>query len=149
MRSPLTRAFALLLALTFSGACSTSGTTLKAPTGSAVGADSVDTVNTGQHIQPLVTGLEGFTLRSVTFEAGEPISESHTYSGGNSSPPLLWENVPANTTELALVMRNADRGDVIHWVVTGISPDSNGMVGAEPPAGAVVSDNEFAEPAYR
>jgi phosphatidylethanolamine-binding protein (PEBP) family uncharacterized protein len=138
---------ALVAALAFSAACSTSGTELRAPTG--VAADGVTVDGTRQVIAPIVTGDGGFTMRSETFEAGAPIATFHTFAGDNSPPPLLWDNVPEETTELALVMRNADKDDVIYWVVTGMAPESTGLIGGVPPPGAVISENEFAEAAYR
>ncbi len=136
-------AFAVLAA-----SCTTSGRELDPPDVAAVvpgqvaGAAPAPT----EFVAPVVTGVSGFELRSATFAGGSPIPLAYTLDGGNQVPPLQWVSVPADTAELAVVMRDIDNDDEIRWFVVGIPPDSTGFTGGQLPAAATVLG---AEPAIR
>jgi Raf kinase inhibitor-like YbhB/YbcL family protein len=58
------------------------------------------------------------TLTSPAFVAGQPIPSKYTCDGDNVSPPLQWDQPPAGTQSLALIMDDPDApsGDFVHWV---------------------------------
>ena len=65
-----------------------------------------------------------FHLKSPAFEHDQPIPKAHAQEGANSSPPLVWDDVPEGTKSLVLVVEDHDApiGTVTHWVVFDIDP---------------------------
>jgi Raf kinase inhibitor-like YbhB/YbcL family protein len=93
---------------------------------------------------------EAFALTSPAFADNTQIPTEYTCKGRNVPPPLRWENVPADTQSLALIVDDPDApaGLFVHWVVTGI-PASTTEIGAGPlPAGATVSRNSARRAEY-
>lgn len=71
-----------------------------------------------------------FRLRSEAFLSGGSIPRRHTGEGDDISPSLRWENLPANTAELALVVDDPDAPTPepwVHWVIYKIPPDEPGI----------------------
>ena len=68
-------------------------------------------------------------LTSSAFAAGESIPAKYTCDGDNVSPPLQWEQPPAGTQSLALIMDDPDApsGTFVHWVYYDLSPASSGL----------------------
>lgn len=62
-------------------------------------------------------------LESEAFAHGESIPPQYTCDGGDTSPPLAWDDVPAGTEALALVMDDPDApGDTwVHWLLFNVS----------------------------
>lgn len=78
-------------------------------------------------------------LRSSAFTDHEFMPDRFAYERDNVSPPLEWDGVPEGTTELALLCEDPDapNGPFVHWVVTHIAPDANGVAeNAAPPSGS-------------
>ena len=90
----------------------------------------------------------GLTVTSTAFEAGDPIPEQYTCDGDETSPPLAFEGVPADTAELAVVVRDPDADGFVHWVIAGIPADATGIDEGAPPADAVEADNGFDQPGW-
>ena len=67
----------------------------------------------------------------------------YTCRGDDVSPPLLFQDVPAGTVELALVVRDVDAEGFVHWVVAGMTPDLGGLAEGTPPTGAVEATNDL------
>ncbi|MFI6585211.1 YbhB/YbcL family Raf kinase inhibitor-like protein [Embleya sp. NPDC050493] len=73
-------------------------------------------------------GRSAFALSSAAFADGGVIPKIHecTSGGGNDpakkneSPPLTWSGAPAAAKSYAIVMRDLDNADLIHWVVYDI-----------------------------
>lgn len=65
-------------------------------------------------------------LTSTAFKDKDNIPKRHTCQGGDISPQLAWENVPAGTKSLALIMEDPDaKGQTfIHWVAWNIDPQA-------------------------
>ncbi|MFC3453254.1 YbhB/YbcL family Raf kinase inhibitor-like protein [Amycolatopsis speibonae] len=71
-----------------------------------------------------------FTLSSTAFANGGLIPKVHecTSGGGqdpakrNESPPLAWSGAPAAAKSYAIVMRDLDNNNLIHWVIYDIPP---------------------------
>jgi len=72
-----------------------------------------------------------FELTSSAYENGGVVPLRHECApplipdgpGENISPPLAWSAGPATTMSYALVMRDRDAGDLVHWVLYDIPPD--------------------------
>ena len=60
-----------------------------------------------------------FKLISPEFTEGQPIPRKFTCDGLDISPPLSWQDVPAGTKSLALILNDPDApaGDWVHWVL--------------------------------
>jgi Raf kinase inhibitor-like YbhB/YbcL family protein len=96
-------------------------------------------------------------LKSPVFADGEPIPAEYTADGRDSSPPLLWENLPAGTVTLALIVEDPDvpLGTFIHWMICEIPWQSPGLPpgighGADAPGvpGAVQGENGLSRMGY-
>ncbi|GAA2634830.1 YbhB/YbcL family Raf kinase inhibitor-like protein [Actinomadura fulvescens] len=69
-----------------------------------------------------------YTLTSTAFAEGGVIPKVHecTSSGTgdpsqrNESPPLAWAGAPATAQSYAIVMRDLDNANLIHWVIYDI-----------------------------
>ena len=77
-------------------------------------------------------------LRSSAFDDGGaiPVAQVCEAQGGQDlSPELAWEQVPTDTTSLALVVDDPDapvEGGFVHWVVVDLSAADGGVLeGAE------------------
>ena len=76
-----------------------------------------------------------------------PIPEDYTCAGLEVSPALSWTNVPSDAVELAVTVTDLDNL-LVHWIVTGIAPDTTGMNESEVPGGARQWTNSFGTPAW-
>ncbi|MGM1057980.1 YbhB/YbcL family Raf kinase inhibitor-like protein [Saccharothrix sp. Mg75] len=92
----------------------------------------------------------GLGLRSPAFSDHTLIPDRYSRDGGDTSPPLVWSDVPAGTEELALLCEDPDApgGTFTHWVVTGIPADATSVEEGSVPAGAVVGRNGYGEPGW-
>lgn len=70
-----------------------------------------------------------FTVRSDNFAAGGEIPAVHTCDGADISPHLAWENAPAGTRSVALIVVDPDAPDPqaprmtwVHWVLYNLPP---------------------------
>jgi hypothetical protein len=72
-------------------------------------------------------GSTALTLVTDAVADGGELPAKYTCYGERSSPPLRWANVPADATQLALVVRDRDAGGAVHWMVTGIDPTTQGF----------------------
>jgi Raf kinase inhibitor-like YbhB/YbcL family protein len=61
--------------------------------------------------------VEGATI-PMTYECGPPLVADGP--GDNISPPLAWTPGPPTTLSYAVVMRDLDAGNLVHWVVYDI-----------------------------
>lgn len=91
-----------------------------------------------------------FAVSSPAFADDTPIPAEYSCRGRNVPPPLRWENVPAGSDSLALVVDDPDAvgGLYIHWIVTGIPPSTTEIVDGELPEGSRVGANSGGEAAY-
>jgi len=73
-------------------------------------------------------------LTSPAFAPGEAIPAKYTCDGENVSPPLQWRNAPEETQSLALIADDPDTavGTWVHWVVYGLSPETEALAEAIP-----------------
>jgi Raf kinase inhibitor-like YbhB/YbcL family protein len=70
-------------------------------------------------------GTAVFAFTGGDVSEGEPIDPRFSCDGENVSPALAWEEPPAGTVELALVVDDPDApgGSFVHWVVAGLSAE--------------------------
>ncbi|AXB42594.1 YbhB/YbcL family Raf kinase inhibitor-like protein [Amycolatopsis albispora] len=74
------------------------------------------------------TARSAFTLSSPAFPDGGLIPKAHECTSGgvpdpakkNESPPLTWSGAPADAKSYAVVMRDLDNANLIHWVIYDI-----------------------------
>ncbi|HEV7930658.1 MAG TPA: YbhB/YbcL family Raf kinase inhibitor-like protein [Nitrosospira sp.] len=74
------------------------------------------------------------SITSSSFPHNGPIPTRHTCEGHDTSPELLWTDVPAGTKSLALIMDDPDAPDPaapkrvwVHWVLYNIPATSSGL----------------------
>jgi hypothetical protein len=94
-------------------------------------------------------------LQSGAFANGDLIPQEHTCEGADLSPPLSWEDVPANTQSLALIVRDVDApgGEFVHWVLLNLPPETRELEAGIPadgelPNGARQGRNDFGRLGY-
>lgn len=79
---------------------------------------------------PATASPSAFALSSTAFANGGIIPKVHecTSGGGNDpakkneSPPLAWAGAPDAVKSYAIVMRDLDNANLIHWVIYDIPP---------------------------
>jgi Raf kinase inhibitor-like YbhB/YbcL family protein len=84
-------------------------------------------------------------LTSPAFADGAAIPKKFTCDGEGVAPALVWNDVPADATELALVVEDPDApgGTFVHWTAYGMPAQPRGIVpeGAKLLAGAGQGEN--------
>ncbi|MFI6906998.1 YbhB/YbcL family Raf kinase inhibitor-like protein [Nonomuraea sp. NPDC050394] len=75
----------------------------------------------------MAQGGAAFSLTSSAFSPGGVIPTVHECTSGgsdprqrNESPPLSWTGAPATARSYAIVMRDLDNNNLIHWVIYDI-----------------------------
>jgi len=66
---------------------------------------------------------QDFTLRSDSFADGGAIPSRNTCDGDDVSPQLSWTDAPGQAGAYALIVRDPDADDFVHWVLTDIPAD--------------------------
>jgi Raf kinase inhibitor-like YbhB/YbcL family protein len=63
-----------------------------------------------------------FTLKATAFPNGGVIPKKYTCDGANLSPALSWDDAPAGTQSLALIVDDPDApmGTWTHWLIWNI-----------------------------
>lgn len=102
--------------------------------GTALGTGS--TVATFPPVDPDV-----FDISSSGFAREGDLPTTFTCAG--PSPALRWQGVPEGTTELALVVAEAQDGGDVHWIVTGIAPSPGEVAEGAVPEGATQLTNSL------
>lgn len=90
------------------------------------------------------------TITSTAFQHEEAIPGTHSYSGGNTSPPLTFSEVPEQTESLLLVVEDPDapNGVFTHWILYGIPPATLQIPEGELPMEAKQATNDFGNQQY-
>jgi Raf kinase inhibitor-like YbhB/YbcL family protein len=91
-------------------------------------------------------------LTSTAFNNGEKIPALYTCDGSGISPPLAWNNAPAETKSYALIMVDATV-EFTHWVIFNIPASETGLVANISPVpnlsnGAIQAVNDFGDNGY-
>jgi len=97
-----------------------------------------------------VTKMSGLKMTSPVFENNGNIPKKYTCDGKDVNPPLLIENVLANTKSLALIVDDPDapRGTWVHWVVWNIDPQTGEIKEDSVPKNAKQGMNDFRKRDY-
>ncbi len=80
-----------------------------------------------------------FRISSTAFEENQEIPTTYTCKGSGFSPPLIIDNIPVGTRELALIIDDPDApsGIFTHWILWNISPETSEISENSTPAGAI------------
>ncbi|MDP1820988.1 MAG: YbhB/YbcL family Raf kinase inhibitor-like protein [Acidimicrobiales bacterium] len=132
---PRPLALAVLVVAAIAGACSDDGRTL-AP----IGPGQTTTTETDTTEAEGAVIDEVFSLTSDAFADGGDLPPRFTCTGDGLSPSLRWSGTPSSV-ELALVVRDREVPEMVHWIVTGIDPVIEGFGEAGVPEAAVEQVN--------
>ena len=66
-------------------------------------------------------------LKSPEFSDGEKLPIKSGYEKGNTSPLLVWEDIPENTASFVLLMDDPDASGWVHWLVYNIPASVNSL----------------------
>lgn len=100
---------------------------------------------------------QNFLLQSPAFRDQQMMPPKYTCEGSNVSPPLHWDNLPAGTKSLALLVEDPDAPDPkkpkriwVHWIVYNIPPatKSLGEDIEDLPEGANAGVNDWKQQAW-
>lgn len=76
---------------------------------------------------------KAFTLTSTGLSNGATMPKTYTCDGNNTSPPLTWNDAPAKTASLALIVYDPDaKNGFYHWVLYNIPATANALSSALP-----------------
>jgi Raf kinase inhibitor-like YbhB/YbcL family protein len=91
-------------------------------------------------------------ITSSAFTANETIPTQYTCSGKDLAPPLTFEDIPANTRSLALIMDDPDApaGTWVHWVVYNLPATTKAIAegASDLPANTLQGVNDFKKRGY-
>ncbi|MBA7691192.1 hypothetical protein ES703_99733 [subsurface metagenome] len=95
------------------------------------------------------------TVSSSAFQEGDVIPTEYTCEGQDVSPPLAWDEPPAGTQSLVLIVDDPDApvGVFTHWVLFNIPSNSRDLPEALPtqaqlPSEAQQGKNDFGRLGY-
>lgn len=90
------------------------------------------------------------TITSTAFQNNEPIPPTHSYDGGNTSPPLTFSEVPPAAKSLVLVVEDPDAptGLFTHWILYNMSPATLQIPPSGLPLTGAQATNDFGNPRY-
>ena len=77
--------------------------------------------------------------------AGGEIPVEYTCTGADSVPLLTWTTPPADTVEVALVVKDESADDFAHWIVIALPPEAGSVGGPEPLAVGTEATNSGGE----
>lgn len=94
-------------------------------------------------------------VTSSAFAEGAMIPSKYTADGPDISPPLQWNNLPANAKSIAIICDDPDapRGTWVHWVVWDWPADDKSVEEHQPSQptlanGAKQGTNDFGKTGY-
>lgn len=73
------------------------------------------------------------TLTSTAFAADQAIPRMYTCDGQDISPPLTWNEPPAGTQSIALILNDPDANGFSHWVVFNLPVATRSLPESVPP----------------
>lgn len=138
-------ALASVVALALAACSSGGGATSKRQAGG-----STSTAPTAPSYVAAPAPAGAFTLASDALRGDGKYPRGLTCEGGNSPPPLAWDNVPEGAVELVLLMEDpgAPNGTFTHWVAWGIPARAGLLDRSRHPRGMVEGKNDFGNTGY-
>lgn len=118
------------------------------PTSSTASATTTATTTSSTTSSEKVPNIDIQLASSVKLD---PVAARYTCDGSNTSPPVSWSHLPANTTEIDLFLFNLApvHGKLYaDWAVAGINPKLHGIPAGQLPSGAIVGRNSLGQAAY-
>jgi phosphatidylethanolamine-binding protein (PEBP) family uncharacterized protein len=120
---------------------------LLAVAGPLAGCGSVSSTASSSNAQPLA-------ISSPVLSSKGLLPARYTCAGADVSPPMVWGNVPAGTSELALFLLNLAKPTpaangalqarvVVAWALHGLKPTLTRLPAGKIPAGAVVGHRRY------
>ena len=106
----------------------------------------------GQHID----ANENIAVESASFPSGKLIPPAYVGEHGRS-PALRWTNTPPGTQEIVVLCEDPDAPTpqpFVHWIVTGLSPETSELPEGLPPSatplldGAIQGRNSMGKDGY-
>lgn len=104
---------------------------------------------------PSLLSLGKMKLESTAFDANGAIPARYTCDGQDISPPLAWDEPPAETRSLALICDDPDAPGKtwVHWVVYNLPPGTRSLPEKVSPnaslsGGGLQGINDFGNPGY-
>ena len=101
-------------------------------------------------------------VQSPTIQTGEQMPRDYAPDGRNVSPPLMWDNLPQGTRQIAVICQDHGAGNPppwVHWIIYNIPATVGGLPEGVPfdptqsmpaeIAGAVQGNNSWGLPMYR
>lgn len=94
--------------------------------------------------------LMSFHLMSKGFKEHQAIPPRYGCNGENISPPLEWEEAPAETKSYVLIVDDPDAPSKVwtHWVVYNIPANVHESQEGQAPKGAIEGINDFGSLGY-
>jgi Raf kinase inhibitor-like YbhB/YbcL family protein len=87
---------------------------------------------------------DALDVTSSAFEEGGAIPSRYTCDGDDVSPPIAWSGAPEDTAAYALIVDDPDARGWIHWLVTDVPADRQGLDdGASGTSAATEGQNDF------
>ena len=94
--------------------------------------------------------ITNMKISSLAFSPDSEIPVKYTCDGFDVSPPLNFNDVPANAKSLALIVDDPDApaGTWLHWTLFNINPDITAIEENSIPTGAVQGNTSYGRPGY-
>jgi Raf kinase inhibitor-like YbhB/YbcL family protein len=101
-------------------------------------------------VSSLAAGAAKIKITSPAFQPGGNIPPKFTCDGANANPPLHFDQVPAGTKSLALIVDDPDApgGTFVHWLVWNIDPKTTNITESSAPSNATQGKNGFGKSGY-
>jgi Raf kinase inhibitor-like YbhB/YbcL family protein len=97
-------------------------------------------------------GAYAMKLTSSAFTDGGTLPSTYTCDGKSISPPIQWQDAPANTKSFALIYDDPDApaGTWVHWVLYNLPTTTNSLAenATTLPPGTKVGINSWPEAKY-
>lgn len=89
-------------------------------------------------------------ISSSAFANNQPIPPQYTCDGQDINPPLSFQQIPAETESLVLIVDDPDapRGDWVHWLVWNIDPKITQIHENSLPMGAMTGMTDFGQSSW-
>src|SRR5215217_3045616 len=94
----------------------------------------------------LLPKAPSFVVESRDVRAGAPIDDAHIYGGGNRSPDLTWNDVPAGAKSFVVTCFDPDAptpSGFWHWVVVDLPASVTSLDAGAGAEGASLPGNAF------